>query len=85
MPSPHLRWGEVSAFGRVLREWGQKRGYSQWGLALASHVSQHHISFLESGRAPLSRDTVLRLATRDDRRGGDSLAAGLVASFVLWR
>jgi transcriptional regulator with XRE-family HTH domain len=52
-----------SAFGRVLREWRRTRGVSQLDLALASEVSQRHISFLESGRARPSRDMVLRLAT----------------------
>jgi transcriptional regulator with XRE-family HTH domain len=51
------------AFGRVLREWRRTRGVSQLDLALASGVSQRHISFLESGRAHPSRDMVLRLAT----------------------
>jgi transcriptional regulator with XRE-family HTH domain len=51
------------AFGRVLREWRRKRGVSQLDLALASKVSQRHISFLESGRAQPSRGMVLRLAT----------------------
>ena len=52
-----------SAFGRVLCDWRRKRGLSQLDLALASAVSQRHISFLESGRAQPSRDMVLRLAT----------------------
>jgi transcriptional regulator with XRE-family HTH domain len=47
----------------VLREWRQKRSLSQLDLALASEVSQRHISFLESGRSQPSRDMVLQLAT----------------------
>jgi transcriptional regulator with XRE-family HTH domain len=46
----------------VLCDWRRKRGLSQLDLALASAVSQRHISFLESGRAQPSRDMVLRLA-----------------------
>jgi transcriptional regulator with XRE-family HTH domain len=52
-----------STFGRVLRTWRRKRAMSQLDLALASEVSQRHISFLESGRSQPSRDMVLRLAT----------------------
>jgi transcriptional regulator with XRE-family HTH domain len=55
--------GAGSTFGRVLREWRQKRGLSQLDLALSSAVSQRHISFLESGRSQPSRDMVLQLAT----------------------
>ena len=54
---------EAGAFGRLLRDWRHKRGVSQLDLALASDVSQRHISFLESGRSQPSRDMVLRLAT----------------------
>src|SRR5919201_82381 len=53
----------AGAFGRVLRDWRHKRGWSQLALALAADGSQRHISFLESGRAQPSRDMVLRLAT----------------------
>jgi transcriptional regulator with XRE-family HTH domain len=52
-----------SAFGRGLREWRRTRGVSQLDLALASQVSQRHLSVLESGRARPSRDMVLRRAT----------------------
>lgn len=49
-------------FGLWLKHWRSQRSFSQLDLALASEVSQRHISFLESGRAQPSRDMVLRLA-----------------------
>ena len=63
MKSEQLARREAGAFGRLLRDWRRKRGVSQLDLALASDVSQRHISFLESGRSQPSRDMVLRLAT----------------------
>jgi transcriptional regulator with XRE-family HTH domain len=50
-------------FGTLLKQWRNQRGISQLDLAVASQVSQRHISFLESGRAKPSRDMVLQLAT----------------------
>jgi transcriptional regulator with XRE-family HTH domain len=52
---------EGSAFGRLLKEWRGRRGFSQLGLALAARTTQRHVSFIESGRAIPSRDMVLRL------------------------
>jgi len=52
---------EGSAFGRLLKEWRGRRGFSQLGLALAARTTQRHVSFIESGRALPSRDMVLRL------------------------
>ena len=52
---------EGSAFGRLLKEWRGRRGFSQLGLALAARTTQRHVSFIESGRAVPSRDMVLRL------------------------
>jgi transcriptional regulator with XRE-family HTH domain len=49
-------------FGTLLKQWRNQRGISQLDLAVASQVSQRHISFLESGRAKPSRDMVLKLA-----------------------
>ncbi len=49
-------------FGELLRAWRRNRRFSQLDLALASDVSQRHVSFLESGRAAPSRDMILRLA-----------------------
>jgi transcriptional regulator with XRE-family HTH domain len=51
-----------ASFGHLLKHWRNQRGLSQLDLALASNVSQRHISFLESGRANPSRDMALQLA-----------------------
>jgi len=50
------------AFATLLRRWRQKRRLSQLELALASGVSQRHVSFLESGRAKPSRGMILQLS-----------------------
>lgn len=52
-----------SPFGRLLKEWRQVRGASQLEFALASGISQRHLSFLESGRSRPSRGMVLHLAS----------------------
>lgn len=49
-------------FPRLLKEWRQRRRLSQLDLALASGVSQRHVSFLESGRANPSRNMILQLS-----------------------
>ena len=49
-------------FPRLLRDWRQKRRWSQLELALTSGVSQRHISFLESARANPSRAMILQLS-----------------------
>jgi transcriptional regulator with XRE-family HTH domain len=51
-----------SAFGRLLRGWRGRRGFSQLDLALAARTTQRHLSFIESGRATPSRAMILRLA-----------------------
>lgn len=51
------------SFGALLKQWRSQQGYSQLDLAIASQVSQRHISFIESGRAKPSREMVLQLAT----------------------
>lgn len=51
-----------NAFPHVLKAWRQKRRMSQLDLALASGVSQRHVSFLESGRAKPSRSMILQLS-----------------------
>lgn len=48
-------------FGLLLATWRRKRRLSQLELALASGVSQRHLSFLESGRARPSRAMALQL------------------------
>lgn len=49
-------------FPRLLREWRQRRRWSQLDLALTAGVSQRHISFLESARANPSRTMILQLS-----------------------
>jgi transcriptional regulator with XRE-family HTH domain len=51
-----------SAFGRLLKEWRDRRGFSQLDLALAARTTQRHLSFIESGRATPSRDMILRIS-----------------------
>jgi transcriptional regulator with XRE-family HTH domain len=51
-----------SKFGSILSEWRSVRRASQLDLAVATGVSQRHISFVESGRAQPSRDLIVKLA-----------------------
>ncbi len=50
------------AVGGLLREWRALRGMSQLDLALQAGFSARHVSFIETGRACPSRQTVLVLA-----------------------
>jgi hypothetical protein len=61
-PSLDHRAPTPAGFPDLLREWRQKRRLSQLDLALASDVSQRHVSFLESGRANPSRAMILQLS-----------------------
>jgi len=54
--------GGDSGFPLLLKTWRHKRRLSQLELALASGVSQRHVSFLESGRAKPSRGMILQLS-----------------------
>ncbi len=54
---------QQTTFGNLLKHHRKLRNFSQLDLALASDVSQRHISFLESGRANPSQDMILQLAT----------------------
>jgi transcriptional regulator with XRE-family HTH domain len=54
---------QQNSFGTLLKQWRDRRSFSQLDLALTSQVSQRHISFLESGRAKPSQEMVLQLAT----------------------
>jgi transcriptional regulator with XRE-family HTH domain len=51
-----------SVFGDRLRQWRQRRRFSQLELSLAADVSTRHLSFLETGRSRPSREMVLTLA-----------------------
>ena len=48
--------------GVLLREWRTSRHMSQLALALEAGLSARHLSYVETGRAQASRDTVCRLA-----------------------
>jgi transcriptional regulator with XRE-family HTH domain len=48
-------------FGSLLADWRRLRGVSQMTLAMDAEISQRHISFVESGRARPSRETVLAI------------------------
>ncbi len=54
---------QSTTFGKILKQWRNRRSLSQLDLAVTSQVSQRHISFLESGRAKPSQKMVLQLAT----------------------
>jgi len=60
-PAP-LRDSARPPFARLLKSWREARKCSQLDLALASRISQRHVSFMESGRARPSRDMVLQLS-----------------------
>ncbi len=60
-PAP-LRESARPPFARLLKSWREARKCSQLDLALASRISQRHVSFMESGRARPSRDMVLQLS-----------------------
>src|SRR5262249_51789778 len=66
MKAPQSRGGagasNGSAFGRLLKDWRGRRGFSQLDLASAARTTQRHLSFIESGRATPSREMILRLA-----------------------
>lgn len=56
------RLTERPRFAEILRSWRETRSFSQLELALASRVSQRHVSFLELGRTHPSREMVDMLA-----------------------
>ncbi|HWW07517.1 helix-turn-helix transcriptional regulator [Collimonas sp.] len=72
-------------FAAALRYWRGKRGYSQLRLSTESHISQRHISFLESGRSQPSRELILKLGTTLDiplrQRNVMLLAAGFAPAY----
>jgi transcriptional regulator with XRE-family HTH domain len=61
-PASAVRAEARPPFARLLKAWRETRKCSQLELALTSHISQRHVSFLESGRARPSREMVLQLA-----------------------
>src|ERR1700730_18175414 len=66
--------------GELLRSWRWRRSLSQLELSLNAAVSSRHLSFVETGRARLSREMLLPLAEHLEvplrERNGLLLAAG---------
>jgi transcriptional regulator with XRE-family HTH domain len=91
MKAPELRGGEGttsigSAFGRLLKDWRGRRGFSQLDLAVAARTTQRHLSFIESGRAKPSREMILRLAATMNLSLRQQNALMLAAGYApLWR
>lgn len=54
----------IKPIGDLIREWRQRRRYSQLALAFDAEISPKHLSFIESGRAQPSRDMLMHLAER---------------------
>ena len=54
--------GQVTAFGRYIKQWRRQRGLSQLDLAIRADVSQRHVSFIETGRSRPREDVVHRVA-----------------------
>lgn len=63
MESTNARRNPVSVpVGGLLREWRAARRLSQLDLALAAGISSRHLSYVETGKARASRETVAKLA-----------------------
>lgn len=73
---------EVTAFGRLLRFWRQKRKLSQLELAHLAATTPRHISFIETGRSRPGRALILRLARVMDLSVRDVNALIKAAGFV---
>jgi transcriptional regulator with XRE-family HTH domain len=54
------------SFASSLRQWRNLRKLSQMELAFRAGLSQRHLSFLETGRAQPSRESVLQICTALD-------------------
>ena len=52
----------ASTFGRLLKQWRERRRLSQLALAVDAEISSRHLSFIETGRSQPSRDMVLLLS-----------------------
>ena len=52
----------MTPIGGLLREWRERRRFSQMGLALQAGISPRHLSFIETGRSLPSRDVIVQLA-----------------------
>jgi transcriptional regulator with XRE-family HTH domain len=54
------------AVGGLLRQWRQRRRWSQLELACEAGISTRHLSFVETGRAQPSREMLLHLSEQLD-------------------
>jgi len=54
--------GQVTAFGRYMKQWRRQRGLSQLELAVRADVSQRYVSFIETGRSRPREDVVHKVA-----------------------
>jgi transcriptional regulator with XRE-family HTH domain len=86
-----LWWGmsvhtAAQPIGNLLRDWRQRRRFSQLDLACEAEISQRHLSFIESGRSTPSREMILHLAEQLDvplrERNAMLLAAGYAPTFA---
>ena len=72
--------------GDLLRDWRQRRRFSQLDLACEAEISQRHLSFIESGRSTPSREMILHLAEQLEvplrERNAMLLAAGYAPTFA---
>lgn len=72
--------------GDLLRQWRQRRRFSQLHLALEADISQRHLSFIENGRAAPSREMLLKLSETLDvplrERNCLLVSAGYAPMFV---
>lgn len=69
-------------FGVQLRQWRNRRRFTQMELASIAGYSQRHLSFLESGRAQPSRETVAVLTEALDVPIGSRNDVYLAAGFA---
>ena len=51
-----------SPVGRLLRDWRERRRFTQLDLAVRAQVSTRHLSFIETGRSQPTSEMILRLA-----------------------
>lgn len=68
MPAVSITAGTRPAarVGELLRDWRQRRHFSQLDLANTAEVSARHLSFVETGRSKPSRELILHLAEHLD-------------------
>ncbi len=60
-----------SDFSTSLKDWRQRRRFSQLELSLRAGLSQRHLSFLETGRARPSRQAIAQLGAALEMPAGE--------------